>query len=128
MRFTDRINIDLPDNFAETQYFVAPDAEFLDDHFPQMPMLPGLVMLEIAVRTAAAWMTENLGEREKANFDLDLLERLYVTRRVVPNETLVVRVSIAEIAPDGKSGFFNAQAQVGDESAMRAKFQMRSLK
>ena len=127
MKFIDRITIDLPNKTAEAQYFVAEDAEFLADHFPNTPMLPGLVMLEIAVRTAAAWMTENLSENAAANFDLDLLERLYVTRRVVPDETLLIKVKVSELAPDGKSACCEARAKVAEETAMRAKFHLRSL-
>ena len=125
MKFIDRIKIDLPNKSAEAHYFVAEDAEFLADHFPNTPMLPGLVMLEIAVQTAASWMTENL--KLAANFDLDFLERLYITRRVVPDETLLIEVKISELAPDGKSACCEARAKVTGEMAMRAKFHLRSL-
>ncbi|MEO8074289.1 MAG: hypothetical protein ABI686_13705, partial [Acidobacteriota bacterium] len=122
MKFIDKITISLPNKSAEAQYFVAEDAEFLADHFPNTPMLPGLVMLEIAVQTAAACLNENLEKKRAVNFDLDSLERLYVTRRVVPNETLIVQVQISELAPDGASAYCEASAKVADETAMRAKF------
>lgn len=124
MKFIDRINVDLRNKTAEARYSVAADAEFFADHFPNTPMLPGLVMLEIAVQTAAAWMIENLKESGRAGYDLDLLERLYVTRRVVPNETLLVQVRISEFAPGGESARCHAQAFVKGESAMRAKFRL----
>lgn len=126
MKFIDKITIDLPNKSAEAQYFIAEDAEFLADHFPNMPMLPGLVMLEIAVRTAAAWMSESPGQKSAVNFDLGSLERFYVTRRVVPDETLVVQVQISEIALDGASACCEASAKVAGERAMRAKFHLRS--
>ncbi|MGI9035955.1 MAG: 3-hydroxyacyl-ACP dehydratase FabZ family protein [Pyrinomonadaceae bacterium] len=126
MKFIDRITIDLPNKSAEAKYFVRSDAEFLADHFPNTPMRPGLVMLEIAVQTAAAWLTENLNGQAKASFDLNSLERLYVTRRVTPNETLVVQVLISELAPGGESACCEARAKVAGENAMRAKFHLRS--
>lgn len=127
MKFIDRINFDLPNKSAEAQYFVRADAEFLADHFPNTPMLPGLVMLEIAVQTAAACLNKNSGQKSAVDFDLDSLERFYVTRRVVPNETLVVQVRISELAPDGASAYCEVRAKVADETAMRAKFHLRSL-
>ncbi len=86
MNFIERININLTEKFAETEYFVSADADYLADHFPNAPMLPGLVMLEIAVQTAAEWMSQNLNSPTILNFDLDSLASLYATRRVVPNE------------------------------------------
>ncbi len=86
MNFIERINIILTEKFAETEYFIPADADYLADHFPNAPMIPGLVMLEITVQTAAEWMSQNLNVPTVLNFDLDSLASLYATRRVVPNE------------------------------------------
>lgn len=124
MNFAERIFVDLPNKRAETKFYVAADAEYFADHFPGAPVLPGLVMLEIAAQTAAAWLSEK--EKSAANFDLNALENFYLTRRVAPNEVLFVEVVAAEIAADGKSGWFDAQANVAGEKAMRAKFRLSS--
>ena len=128
MNFIERTSVNLKEKFAETEYFVAPEADFLADHFPNTPMLPGLVMLEIAVQTAAEWLSQNLNLQTDLNFDMDFLENLYVTRRVVPNETLSVKVRISELATDGKAADFTAEGLVGDEKALKAKFHLRSAK
>ena len=98
------------------------------DHFPDTPILPGLVMLEIAVQTAAAWMTKNTGKRVHVVFDMDILERLYVTRPVLPNETLSMRVAVAELSDDRLSAFFDAEAKTTNKRAMRARFRMSPAK
>ena len=128
LNFIERTSINLKEKFAEIEYFVVPEADYLADHFPNTPMLPGLVMLEIAVQTATELMSQNLNSPADSSFDLDFLENLYVTRRVVPNETLSVKVRISELAPDGKAADFTAEGFVRDEKAMKAKFHLCSAK
>ncbi len=128
MNFIERISVNLTEKFAEAEYFVPADAEYSADHFPNAPMLPGLVMLEIAVQTAAVWMSQNLNMPTVLNFDLDSLASLYVTRRVVPNETLTMKMRMSELAPDGKAADWTAEGFVENEKAMKAKFHIRSAK
>ena len=126
MKFTDEIRVNAPDGTAEATLFVDADADYLRDHFPGAPMLPGLVMLEAAVRTAAAlWV----GRHTSAPFAaaLDRVERLHVVRRVVPGETFVVRAEILPLAEEGGSASFNARGFVGGAVAMRARFRLRAL-
>ncbi len=128
MNLINQIKINLNERFAVSQFFLSAESDFLADHFPDTPILPGLVMLEIAVQTAAAWMTENAEKRERVDFDIDFLEQLYITRPVVPNELLSMRVSVTDLSTDRMSGFFGAEARVTDERAMRARFSLASVK
>lgn len=125
MRFIDHIDVDITNLTAKASYVVAAEAEFLDDHFPNAPMLPGIVMLEIAVQAAASLIQEKLGGR--ALFDLDFLECLHVTRRVTPNETLKVSVRIAEAVDDDEVIKCEAKATVAGETTMRAKFDLAKV-
>lgn len=135
MRFTDTISVDAPAGKAEARLFVNPRADYLKDHFPEAPMLPGLVMLEAAVRAASelwrATKFENskdvLSTRDDHQFaSLARVERLAVTRRVVPDETLRVEVEmIAADAAGANEALFAARASVEGEAAMRARFRLR---
>jgi len=127
VRFTDDIHVDTPGRSALASLFVDPDADYLTDHFPGAPMLPGLVMLEAAVRAAAAvWLTHQ--ESPVAASTLDWLERLQVVRRVVPGETLVVRTEIADPTGDRETQAFKATGEVAGQIAMRARFRLRSIR
>ncbi|HTM25351.1 MAG TPA: hypothetical protein VL225_09170 [Vicinamibacterales bacterium] len=123
MRFTDSITIDASAGTSQASLFVEATADYLKDHFPGAPTLPGLVMLESAVRAAAALWEAAAPEHEGAAA-LEHVERLQIVRPVVPGETLIVDATIE--AGDGRPGtrWFMARATVGGETAMRARFRL----
>jgi 3-hydroxymyristoyl/3-hydroxydecanoyl-(acyl carrier protein) dehydratase len=124
VRFTDDIRRDASGRSARASLFVDPQADYLDDHFPGDPTLPGLVMLETAVRAAAAaWSPQE--EPGMPGATLDRVDRLQVMRRVVPGETLVVTAEIAEPLADETTQMFTAMGVVAGETAMRARFRLR---
>jgi 3-hydroxyacyl-[acyl-carrier-protein] dehydratase len=125
VKYVDQISIDAAARWAEGSLFVDAGADYLRDHFPGMPILPGLLMLEASVRTAAAlWAA---GEAPPADGAvLAALDRLQVVRRVVPGETLRVRVErIAEAGGQGTASF-TARGAVDGETAVRASFRLRA--
>jgi 3-hydroxyacyl-[acyl-carrier-protein] dehydratase len=124
VHFTDPIHVDPDAARADVRVFVDPDWEYLRDHFPGAPVLPGLVMLQMAVRAAAALLAEQTGAGPA---ELESLERLHVVRRVVPGETLTVVAAMNERTPDGTAARFTADGRVGDAIAMRARFRLRAL-
>lgn len=120
MQFLDDVRIDPAEVRAEGSLFVDPAAEYLKDHFPGAPMLPGLVMLEASVRTAAAlWRAR----RGRVGAVLGHVQRLQVVRRVVPGERFVVQVEWVGAPEDARAGFA-ATGRVGGETAMRAQFDL----
>lgn len=88
-------------------------------------MLPGLMMLESAVRTASALWRARRHDGDCFASDLDRLERIHIVRRVVPGETLVVRIEIQK-QDDKESAKFKARSSVCGELTMRADFRLRS--
>jgi len=93
LRFADAITVDLAGGTSRALFFVDPAADYLKDHFPGAPTLPGLVMLESAVRTAAAlWDATDTAESDRTA-TLAHVERLQIVRRVVPGETLLVETT-----------------------------------
>jgi 3-hydroxyacyl-[acyl-carrier-protein] dehydratase len=124
VRFTDSIAVDPGSRTSRASLFVDPAADYLADHFPGAPTLPGLVMLEAAVRAAAAlWhAAEPAGDRAAT---LAQVDRLQVVRRVVPGETFLVETTGE--AGDGHEGTrsFTARGTVSGETAMRARFRLR---
>ncbi len=128
MEFTDEIHINAVAGCAEAKLFVHPEADYLKDHFPGAPMLPGLLMLESAVRTAAALWQARCDDDASFAAELDLVERLHILRQVVPGETLVVQVEMQ--APSVSETFgaarFKARANVNGKATMRTAFYLRS--
>src|SRR5262245_36428997 len=90
-------------------------------------MLPGLMMLESAVRAAGAlWSTRAPGVTSHGVV-LDRVDRLHIVRRVSPGETLTMRVSSIEAYGDPKTALFRAEGVVGEEWAVRVRFRLRAL-
>lgn len=125
MRFADTITVDRAGGTSRALLFVDPLADYLKDHFPGAPTLPGLVMLESAVRAAAAlWdATDTAGSGRTAT--LAQVERLQIVRRVVPGETLLVETTKEPGGDAGRTMSFAARGTVGGDTAMRARFSLR---
>ena len=121
MIFADHITVDSGGRRATGSLFVDPAADYLRDHFPGAPMLPGLVMLEAAVRVAGALIDGASATRYSTV--LEHLERLQIVRRVGPGETLVMTTERAMEEGDGLD--FSARGSVGDALAVRARFRLR---
>jgi 3-hydroxyacyl-[acyl-carrier-protein] dehydratase len=125
VRFVDDIRVDTGAGSAEGTLFVDPGADYLKDHFPGFPTLPGLLMLEASVQTAAAlWAASATPPREGAV--LEHVDRLQVVRRVVPGETLRVHVTVQSDAGGRGTASFTARGAVDTETAVRASFRLRA--
>ena len=125
LQFADTITVDSAGSSARAFFFVDPAADYLKDHFPGAPTLPGLVMLETAVRAAAAlWDATEAGDSNRTA-TLQHVERLQIVRRVVPGETLTVET----VREPGRTGpgtmSFTARGTVAGDMAMRARFRLR---
>ena len=106
-------------------FLVDPSADYLEDHFPGAPTLPGLVMLESAVRAAAALWNASEATASGCSATLAHVERLQIVRRVVPGETLLVETTKEPGDGAGRTMIFTARGTVGGDPAMRARFSLR---
>jgi 3-hydroxymyristoyl/3-hydroxydecanoyl-(acyl carrier protein) dehydratase len=128
MNLTDEISVDAQSGVASAQLMVCEDADFLADHFPGAPMLPGLLMMEMAVRAARRLWCQC--EEDEFAAELHCIEQLRVIRRVVPHEILIVETRISETGGaviDRATMLFDARARVADEAAMRARFRLKRV-
>jgi len=124
LKFTDSIAVDAAGGTSRALLFVDPAADYLKDHFPGAPTLPGLVMLETAVRAAAAFLEASDSDAMRGT-TLKQVERLQIVRRVVPGETLAVETAIEKRDPG--TFWFTARGTVGTDMAMRARFRLGSV-
>jgi len=127
MTFIDEITLDAVTGAAEGSLFVDPHADYLKDHFPGAPMLPGLLMLEAAVRIAAALWSARDPEQLRAGAVLEHVARLLVVRRVVPGETFVVRAQMITDGDRPGAASFTARGTVAGLTVIRARFRLKAL-
>jgi 3-hydroxyacyl-[acyl-carrier-protein] dehydratase len=98
--------------------------EYLADHFPAYPVLPGVMMLEALVQ-AAAWLV-----RTSTDFDKNIiLLREAVNVRygnfVRPGSQLVMEIEALQIGPD--SSRFKAVGQCDGQQAVQARLVLEHM-
>jgi 3-hydroxyacyl-[acyl-carrier-protein] dehydratase len=105
--------------------------EYLADHFPTFPVLPGVMMVEAMVQ-AARRMLADRGDRRLV---LGEVRALRFGSFVRPGEALEVEVTLSKALDDGAflcrgTGRVrrHATAEASDETAVSGRFTMRSIR
>lgn len=98
--FVDQVLEQTADHIVTLKQVTAAE-EYLQDHFPSFPVLPGVFMLESMVQ-AARRLAEAHGRRR---FVLGKVRALKYGRFVKPGCTLRVHVSLAKSLDDGSLDF-----------------------
>jgi 3-hydroxyacyl-[acyl-carrier-protein] dehydratase len=95
--------------------------EYLADHFPGFPVLPGVLMLEAAVQ-AAAWLVR---QQEDFAHSLIVLREARGVRYgnfVAPGQTLIITAEAVRI--DSATSDFKIRGQVGAQNAIQARLSL----
>ncbi len=98
--------------------------EYLADHFPVFPVLPGVLMLE-ALTQAAAWLVRVEQDFAKSIIVLTKAQNVKYAHFVAPGNTLRCEVDMTAI--DADSAKFKAVGHVGDDLAVSAKLTLVSF-
>ena len=94
---------------------VAMTEEYLGDHFPEFPVLPGVFMLEAATQ-AGAWLLRLSENFAHSIIALKEAKNVKYADFVPPGHTLEVEVSI--IKRDQRLATFKVEGRVGDRSTL----------
>lgn len=126
MRFTliDRITEIKPGESLTAVKGLSMAEEYLQDHFPLFPVMPGVLMLE-ALYQSSAWLVRSTDDF--AHSMVQLAEARNVTYKdfVQPGETLVVETAIQKRA-DGQTRV-QAQGSVNGRQAVKARLILDSF-
>jgi 3-hydroxyacyl-[acyl-carrier-protein] dehydratase len=95
--------------------------EYLADHFPSFPVLPGVMMLEALVQ-AAGWVLLVGQEFRPAMAVLKEARNVRYGQFVAPGNWLKVEVELAKPLPTG--GVFKATGWVGEQQALAARLEL----
>jgi 3-hydroxyacyl-[acyl-carrier-protein] dehydratase len=88
--------------------------EYLADHFPGFPVLPGVMMLEAAVQTAA-WLVRHTTNFAHALVVLKEARGVRYGTFVAPGNTLTITADAVEISPNRSD--FKIKGTVGENNA-----------
>ena len=92
-------------------------------HFPQMPIMPGVTIVEAMAQTAAVMVGVSNDLADKAFLVYFMgIDGAKFRRKVGPGDVLELRVDVIRGKPGGKVWRFKGRAEVGDELAAEAEF------
>lgn len=125
----DRVLEHSPDRIVTIKNVTAAE-EYLQDHFPQFPVLPGVLMVESLVQAARRLLE---GRPETANTRLVLggVRALKYGSFVRPGETLRVEVTLHKANPDGTfdmKGEGTVSRGAEPDTAVSGRFTMRPMR
>ena len=92
--------------------------EYLDDHFPRFPVLPGVLMLE-AMTQACAWLIRVTDDFSHSIVTLKEARNVKYARFVKPGETLTIKAEMKK--RQERSSTFDVQGLVNGEVALTGK-------
>lgn len=98
--------------------------EYLADHFPAFPVLPGVLMLEALVESAA-WLVRVQQDFAKSVVVLSAARNVRYANFVAPGNIMRCEVEAMEIGPDGAK--FKGAGYVGDKQTVSARIELRSF-
>jgi 3-hydroxyacyl-[acyl-carrier-protein] dehydratase len=101
--------------------YVSLAEEYLADHFPTFPVLPGVMMLE-AVTQAAGWLLHHRSGFAKSMAVLKEARNVKYGSFVAPGNFLRVEIELARESPAGAS--FKAVGSVNDKQALQARVEV----
>jgi 3-hydroxyacyl-[acyl-carrier-protein] dehydratase len=101
--------------------YVSLAEEYLGDHFPTFPVLPGVLMLE-AITQAAAWLMHHRSGFAKSMAVLKEARNVKYGHFVAPGHFLRVEVELNKTTDAGAS--FKATGNVGDKQALQARVEL----
>ncbi|HUT59691.1 MAG TPA: 3-hydroxyacyl-ACP dehydratase FabZ family protein [Phycisphaerae bacterium] len=96
--------------------------EYLADHFPAFPVMPGVLMLEAMVQSAA-WLTRVRQDFAKSIIVLAAARNVRYASFVVPGKVLRCEVEAAEIGADAAK--FKGVGTVDGRQAVTARLELR---
>ena len=99
--------------------------EYLDDHFPSFPVLPGVMMLETLVQAGRHLLVDIAGKG--APLVVTDVRNVKYGNMVRPGQSLTVEVTLRGAAKDGVGWDLQGVGKVDDNVAVQGRFRLEPL-
>ena len=109
-----------------TEKFISPDLDIFKGHYPDYPLMPGVLLCEAVFQTGALFMAKMLqdsGQTTEAAPKTPVLTRIKgakFKREVKPGDTIRMHVTLDENI--GNAWFFKGKVLVEDKTAVKVDF------
>lgn len=94
-RFVDRLISLTPGQQGEAAYHIRGDEAFLAGHFPDHPLMPGVILIEALAQLGGVVAQSDPNLTPLADLKLTAVRNAKITGSAVPGETLTLRVQVA---------------------------------
>ena len=118
----DRIELIEPGSKIVTTKALSLAEEYLADHFPAFPVMPGVLMLE-ALTQSAAWLIRLQQDYAKSIIVLQTARNVRYASFVQPGDVLRCELEAVEIGADFAK--FKGTGAVGDRTTVSARLELR---
>jgi 3-hydroxyacyl-[acyl-carrier-protein] dehydratase len=95
--------------------------EYLADHFPTFPVMPGVLMLQTLVE-GAAWLLRATEDFQHSVIVLRDARNVKYGNFMQPGHSMIITVETAEYTPANTSAVFKGKAEMAGTSTVAAKF------
>jgi 3-hydroxyacyl-[acyl-carrier-protein] dehydratase len=109
-----------------TEKFIAPDLDFFKGHYPDHPIMPGVLLCEAVFQTGALFMAKMLRVSEQNDASprttpvLTRIKEAKFKRAVKPGDTIRMHVTLDENI--GNAWFFKGKVLVDNKTAVKVAF------
>src|SRR5437870_6225764 len=95
--------------------------EYLADHFPTFPVMPGVLMLQTLVE-GAAWLLRATEDFQHSVIVLRDARNVKYGNFMQPGNTMTITVEAADYSADNPAAVFKGKAETGGLTTVSAKF------
>jgi 3-hydroxyacyl-[acyl-carrier-protein] dehydratase len=108
-----------------TEKFISPDLDIFKGHYPEYPLMPGVLLCEAVFQTGALFMSKMLNSEQKVQPGgktpvLTRIKGAKFKREVKPGDTIRMHVTLDEKIAN--AWFFKGKVLVNDKTAVKVDF------
>lgn len=108
------------DNFVITETLIDPKADFFKGHFPDNPIMPGVLLCEACFQSGALLISLKNGGIKDKTAVVSRIQNAKFKQIVKPNDTIEIKTEITEEL--GNAAFFKSKLTVNGKLALSIEF------